>query len=96
MAHLQRMARIVYLDVPLTLLRERLGDLDERGVIHGFGQDLDGLFAERRPLYEGWADLRVDCDASDHDTAVEQILSAVAGTSLRGGGAGARESDDSD
>jgi shikimate kinase len=77
MAHLQQMARIVYLDAPLELLRERLGDLDLRGVVRSPGQDLDGLYAERRPLYERWADVHVDCRALDHDTLIEQILAAA-------------------
>ena len=79
MAHLKRIARIVYLDVPLETLRVRLGDLDARGVIYSPGQDLDSLFAERRPLYERWADLRIECGELDHDASVERILTALAG-----------------
>ena len=77
MAHLQQIARIVYLEVPLEILRERLGDLDARGVIRSPGQDLDGLYAERRPLYERWAEVRIDCDTLDHDAIVARILKAV-------------------
>lgn len=86
MAHLQSIATVVYLEVSLPLLRERLseqsgageqGDLDARGVIYAPGQDLAGLFAERCPLYERWADLRINCDGLSHDAAVDRVLSAL-------------------
>ena len=77
MARLQRIAQIVYLDVPLETLRLRLGDLDARGVVLAPGQDLDGLYADRRVLYERWADVRVDCGDLDHDEAVQRILGAT-------------------
>ncbi len=78
MAHIQSIARILYLDVPLDILRERLGDLDARGVIRAPDQKLEALLAERRPLYERWADIRIDCRALEHDAVVEQILMATA------------------
>lgn len=77
MAHIQSIARIFYLDVPLDTLHERLGDLDARGVIRAPDQDLEALLAERRPLYERWADVRIDCQALEHDAVVEQILIAA-------------------
>ena len=78
MAHLQRLARIVYLYVPLETLRLRLGDLDARGVVHAPGQDLDGLYALRRVLYERWADIRVDCGDLEHDGVVRAVIRALA------------------
>ncbi len=78
MQHLGRIAVRVYLDVPLPELERRLGDLDARGVIHAPGQDLAGLLAERLPLYERWADVRVDCGTRAHDGAVDAIIEALA------------------
>lgn len=85
MVHLQAIATVVYLEVSLPALRERLrrpggsdaGDLDARGVVYAPGQDLGSLFEERRPLYERWADLRIDCDGLGHDAAVERVLTAL-------------------
>lgn len=77
MQHLGRIAVRVYLDVPLPELDRRLGDLDARGVTRAPGQDLAGLLAERLPLYERWADVRVDCGALAHDDAVEAIIAAL-------------------
>lgn len=77
MQHLGRIGVRVYLDVPLAELERRLGDLDARGVIRAPGQDLAGLLAERLPLYERWADVRVDCDGLAHDVAVDAIIDAI-------------------
>ncbi len=78
MEHIGQIALRVYLDVPLAELSQRLGDLDARGVIRAPGQDLQALLSERRPLYERWADVRVDCNGLDHDGAVGAILAALA------------------
>jgi shikimate kinase len=78
MEHLGQIALRVYLDVPLAELALRLGDLDARGVIRAASQDLESLLAERRSLYERWADLRVDCDSLEHEGAVGAILTALA------------------
>ena len=77
MQHLGRIAVCVYLDVPLRDLGLRLGDLDQRGVVRAAGQDLEALFAERRPLYERFADVRVDCAGLEHEAAVEAVLAAL-------------------
>jgi len=78
MEHLGRLGRRIYLDVPLAELEQRLGNLDQRGVIRGPGQDLEGLLAERRPLYERWADIRVECGELEHDGVVDAVIRALA------------------
>ena len=78
MEHLGRLGWRIYLDVPLAELDRRLGDLDKRGVIRGPGQDLADLLAERRPLYERWADIRVDCGDLEHDGVVDRLIRAIA------------------
>ncbi len=78
MEHIGRIALRVYLDVPLAELAHRLGDLDTRGVIRAPHQDLESLLAERRPLYERWADARVDCDGLEHEAAMGAVLAALA------------------
>jgi shikimate kinase len=78
MQHLGRIAVRVYLDVPLSELERRLGDLDARGVTRAPGQDLAGLLAERLPLYERWADARVDCGTLPHDGVIDAIIAALA------------------
>lgn len=60
MTHLRQIGIVVYLRLPLDELRDRLGDLAERGISMKEGQTLDDLFVERTPLYEQYAHLTVD------------------------------------
>jgi shikimate kinase len=73
MEHLGEIAVRLYLNVPVDVLAERLGDLDARGVIHAPGQNLEGLYEERRPLYERWADITLDCA----DLSLENVVDAM-------------------
>ena len=73
MAHYQEIGTIVYLSLPLKEIRQRLGDLDERGVTLREGQDLAGLYEERVPLYEKYAHITVDCENLSIREIVEKI-----------------------
>ncbi|MDE7247892.1 MAG: shikimate kinase, partial [Lachnospiraceae bacterium] len=73
MAHYKQIGKVIYLSLPLEEIRERLGDLDERGVTLRDGQDLTGLYEERVPLYEKYADCTVDCDGLSIREIVEKI-----------------------
>lgn len=73
MAHYRQIGTVVYLSLPLTEIRERLGDLTERGVTLKEGQDLDSLYAERQPLYERYADVTVECGGLQIREIVEKI-----------------------
>ena len=73
MAHYKQIGTVVYLSLPLEGIRERLGALTERGVTLRDGQDLDGLYVERQPLYERYADVTVDCEGLSIREIVEQI-----------------------
>jgi len=78
MKHLGRIAVCVYLSLPLDELQQRIGDLDERGVIRAPGQTLEEILAERIPLYERYADIRVDCTGLGHEDALSAVADAVA------------------
>ena len=73
MEHYKQIGTVVYLSLPLAGIRERLGDLDERGVTLREGQDLDSLYAERLPLYEKYADITVACEGLEIREIVERI-----------------------
>lgn len=78
MAHYEQIGTVVYLSLPLTEIRERLGDLTERGVTLKEGQDLDSLYAERLPLYERYADVTVECGGLQIREIVEKIVKIIA------------------
>ncbi len=74
MRHLQSAGRVVYLNLPLGLLMERLTNLGSRGVVRVPGQSMQDLYAERAPLYERWAEFTIDCSRKTHEELVEEIL----------------------
>ncbi|MBO5283273.1 MAG: shikimate kinase [Lachnospiraceae bacterium] len=73
MAHLGQIGTIVYLQLPYEEVAERLGDLDARGVTLRPGQDLPALYQERRPLYEQYAQVTVDCSSKPLRSIVHEI-----------------------
>ena len=62
MEHLGKIGTIVYLKISYEELQRRLGNLKDRGVVLREGQDLRGLYDERTPLYERYADMVIDQD----------------------------------
>lgn len=78
MMHYRQIGRVIYLSLPLAEIRERLGDLEERGVTLREGQNLDGLYEERIPLYEKYADDTVECEGLSIREIVEKIVEIIA------------------
>lgn len=78
MAHLRTLGPVVYLQIGLADLKERLGNLDERGVLRMPGQTIDMLYAERCPLYEKYADATVSTAGVSPDRVVARVLDKIA------------------
>lgn len=78
MKHLAQDGTVVYLEISYPELVERLGDLDERGVVMaGACKTLRDLYDERRPLYERAADVTVDVGASTITQAARKIAGSL-------------------
>ena len=77
MLHLGQIGKIVYLKWSQEELAGHLGDLKERGVVLKEGQDFAGLYAERCPLYEKYADITVDCEGDSIVNMVKKIMQAL-------------------
>ena len=60
MEHLKSIGTVVYIRLPLSEIKKRLGDLTKRGVSIREGQSLEELYEERAPLYERYADITAD------------------------------------
>ena len=73
MQQLQSMAKIIFLDVPMTEIKQRIGDTSERGVVIKPGMTLDDLYAERHPLYLNYADEVIDCSGKTSDQVLSEI-----------------------
>jgi shikimate kinase len=74
MAHLRSLGPAVYLQTDLLTLKDRLDNLEERGVLRMPGQTIDMLYDERYPLYERFADLTVSTAGVTPDQVVRQVL----------------------
>lgn len=74
MSHLRSLGRVVYLQLGLVPLKNRLGNLDERGVLRMPGQTIDMLYDERCPLYERYADITVSTTGVTPDAVVKTVL----------------------
>lgn len=77
MAHFKDIGSVVYLRLPYEELRERLGDLHERGVVLKKGYTLLDLYKERCVLYEKYADIVIDCGGRDIRSVMEEIADKV-------------------
>ena len=60
MEHLKDISTVVYLKLSYEDVKERLGDLVDRGVVLKNGMSLLDLYNERVPYYEKYADITVD------------------------------------
>ena len=77
MKHLGEIGLICYLKLSYEGIRDRLGDLAQRGVVLKDGQTLLDLYQERTPLYEKYARLVIDCENKNIREIVGEIARAV-------------------
>jgi shikimate kinase len=77
MTHLRSNGVIVHLDLAFDLLERRITNLDSRGIVRTNGQSLRALYEERRPLYQEYADITVDCAGQSHEEVVRAVVNAL-------------------
>ncbi|RBP25601.1 shikimate kinase [Marinobacter pelagius] len=77
MRHLKTNGTVVFLDIPLDVVIERIGDYSLRGISRRPDQSLAELFDERFALYSRYADVTVKGAGLTHDEVCEAVLSAV-------------------
>lgn len=68
---------IVYLNVPLEVIEERLSNIKTRGVILKKGETIEDLYNYRKPMYEKYADIVIDAGYTTLEETVELICEAV-------------------
>ncbi len=74
MEHLKSIGEIIYLKADYEDIDKRLSNLKGRGVVLKQGQNLKGLYEERTPLYEHYADYIVDETGCDIEETIKKIL----------------------
>ncbi|MBQ3372016.1 MAG: shikimate kinase [Oscillospiraceae bacterium] len=75
--HLKSIGTVVYLQVDFDVLKNRLKDVIERGVIIKNGQTLEDLYNERVLLYEKYADITIQEKRMSLDETVKEVHKIV-------------------
>ena len=73
MAHLKSIATVVFLNVPLLVIKARC-DAQNRGIVGLKEKGWDALYAERTALYKQYADLEIIPQGGPPEEDAEQIL----------------------
>jgi len=68
---------IVYIKLKYETIKNRLGNIKQRGVVFQDGQTLKSLYNERCPLYEKYAHIIIDGEDLDQEELMEKIASAI-------------------
>ncbi len=78
MEKLKKETIIVYLVVPLEIVKRNSGDkINRNGIIGLAGKGIEGLYNERTPLYDACADIKVDCQETDLREKVEKVYKII-------------------
>ena len=73
MEHLHEISTVVYLKLSYEDVKQRLGDLKDRGVALKDGMTLLDLYNERVPLYEKYADVTIDETGKTLGACVDEL-----------------------
>ena len=73
MEHLKEISIVVYLKLSYESVKERLGNLVDRGVVLKDGMTLYDLYQERVPYYESYADITIDETGLEAGNIVDQL-----------------------
>lgn len=74
MGHLKKNSTVIYLQLPCSVIEERLSNMQSRGIAMEAGQSLSSLYHERYPLYERYADRSLNCQGKDVEAIVTSIM----------------------
>lgn len=77
MRHLKAMGPVVYLDVRLPVILERISRKPDRGLAIAPGQTVEDLFREREALYRQWADVAVPTEGFTVAQSAEAVWRAL-------------------
>lgn len=77
MAKLKADGTVIYLELPLTEIERRLGDIHTRGVAMKNGTTVAELYTERKSLYEKYADITLNCTGLTAEQCVDEIINRL-------------------
>ena len=74
MRHLKSEGVVVYLKISFQEMEKRLKNITTRGIVLVAGQSLAGMYAQRAPLYEKYADITITCSDTDFEAVVAKVI----------------------
>ncbi len=74
MQHLGSIASVIFIDVPIEIIAQRIDNFSSRGLARQKNQSLRDLYEERYPLYIKYADIRIDCAGKNIHDLRESIV----------------------
>jgi shikimate kinase len=77
MAHLKSAGAVVYLEISYEEMTKRLKNITTRGIVLLPGQSLRGMYDQRVPLYEKYADLTIACSDEDFESVVGNVIEGL-------------------
>ena len=77
MARLKESGSVVFLDIPLKALEQRISDFDSRGIASRPGQSLESLYNERCALYREYADITIDCSGQRLEETLQLVIKQI-------------------
>lgn len=73
MAHLKNISKIIFLEVNVEEITNRIHNFETRGIAKAHDQTFENLFKERQILYKKYAEITIDCNVLDQERLAEQI-----------------------
>jgi shikimate kinase len=74
MEHLKKEGVVIYLRIPFDEMVRRLDNITTRGIVLHKGESLRGMYDERIPLYEKYADITIDCSDGHFERCVGNVI----------------------
>ncbi len=76
MLHLSKFSKIIYLDTPFDIIKNRIENGEDRGLAVVPGTSIEDAYKERIVLYEKWGELKLDGSLSI-DELISHTLSII-------------------
>ncbi len=77
MEHLRDEGVVVYLKISFEEMARRITDTTTRGIVLFPGQSLRGMYDQRIPLYEKYADMTIDCSRGSFEESIGDVISGL-------------------
>lgn len=77
MINMKKCGIVIYLQLPVEEIKNRINNINTRGIVMDKGITIDELYIKRKPLYEKYADITIDCTTKEIEIIVEEIKNLI-------------------